>query len=71
MMKIRVAVKDKDNNIVYYEDFFIKDRTEIPEISSIVSDKIIELEKKYPYPDYEVEQNIAFEIPNNLNKNEI
>lgn len=70
MMKIRVTVKDKDNNIVYYEDFFIKDRSEIAEISSIVSDKIIELEKRYPYPDYEVEQNVSFEIPSNLNKNE-
>lgn len=70
MMKIRVTVKDKDNNIVYYEDFFIKDRSEITEISSIVSDKIIELEKKYPYPDYEVEQNVSFEISANLNKNE-
>jgi hypothetical protein len=69
-MKIRVTVKDKDNNIVYYEDFFIKDRSEITEISSIVSDKIIELEKKYPYPDYEVEQNVSFEISANLNKNE-
>jgi len=69
-MKIRVTVKDKDNNIVYYEDFFIKDRSEIAQISSIVSDKIIELEKRYPYPDYEVEQKVSFEIPFNLNKNE-
>jgi len=69
-MKIRVNVKDKDNNIVYYEDFFIKDRSEIAQISSIVSDKIIELEKRYPYPYYEVEQNVRFEISANLNKNE-
>ncbi len=65
MMKIRVLVKDKDNNIIYYEDFFIKDKTEIAEISSRVSDKIIELEKKYPYPDYEVEQLVSFENQNN------
>ncbi|MGB9638763.1 MAG: hypothetical protein ACP5RD_05605 [bacterium] len=64
MMKIRLYVKDKDNNIVYYEDFFIKDRSEINEVSAKVSDKMVELEKKYPYPDYEVEQSVSFELPN-------
>jgi hypothetical protein len=63
-MKIRLYVKDKDNNIVYYEDFFIKDRSEINEVSAKVSDKMVELEKKYPYPDYEVEQSVSFELPN-------
>ncbi|MEM3394366.1 MAG: hypothetical protein QXY79_04905 [Candidatus Methanomethylicia archaeon] len=65
MMKIRVLVKDKDNNIIYYEDFFMKQRSQINEVSSKVSDKIIELESKYPYPDYEIDQNVSFENQNN------
>ena len=61
MMKIRVQVKDQDNNIIYYEDYYIKDRSEINEVAQKVSAKMVELEKKYPYPQYEVEQNISFE----------
>lgn len=59
-MKVTVLVKDKNNQLIYSEDYFINDKSDIPAISDKVAEKMSELEDKYPYPEYEVEQNISF-----------
>ncbi|MCS6956074.1 MAG: hypothetical protein NZM44_06955 [Candidatus Calescibacterium sp.] len=59
-MKITIVVKDKEGNLVYSEDFFVKQKSDILDISSKVSDKIVELEQKYPYPEYTVEQSLSW-----------
>ncbi|MCS7244340.1 MAG: hypothetical protein RMJ36_06380 [Candidatus Calescibacterium sp.] len=60
VMKIEVVVKDKEGNIVFSEYFLVKQKSDILYISSIVSDKIVELERKYPYPEYTVEQYLSW-----------
>ncbi|MEN3015677.1 MAG: hypothetical protein ABDH21_06465 [bacterium] len=60
IMKITITVKDKGGNIVHKEDFFIKEKSQILQISEKVSDKIVELEGRYPYPEYEIEQNLSW-----------
>jgi len=58
-MKVTLVVKDKDNNIVHSEDFIINNKGEIPEVSDKVAKRMVELENKYPHPEYEVEQNLS------------
>lgn len=59
IMKITLLVKDTNSNqIVYSEEFFIKDKSQIPEISDKVADKTVELEEKFPFPNYEIEQQL-------------
>ncbi|MFN3478721.1 MAG: hypothetical protein ACK4ZM_05100 [bacterium] len=59
-MKVTLVVKSKDGNIIYSEEFLANQKSDLPNLSSSVANKMVELEKKYPYPDYEVEQLLSF-----------
>lgn len=59
-LKVNVIVKDKNGNVIYSEEFLAKEKSDFPDLSSSVAKKMVELEKKFPYPDYEVEQVLSF-----------
>lgn len=67
IMKISVVVKEvSSGQIIYTEDYFVKNKSEIPLISKKVSDRLIELENKYEYPTYEVEQLLSWVPEENI-----
>ncbi|MCS7164696.1 MAG: hypothetical protein RMJ51_00195 [Candidatus Calescibacterium sp.] len=59
-MKIELIVKDKDGNQIYTEPFFVKQKSDIMDVSGNISKRIFELESKYPYPDYQIEQKLSW-----------
>ncbi len=62
-MKVNLLVKDKENNIVLSEEYIINDKSDIPKVSSKISERMVYLEKKYPFPEYEVEQQLSIIPP--------